>query len=249
MFLIRGLGLSEGVINKQLTYDAEKWSGEKMILIPALIDRSLSRSVIVESYAQHNAKGNVGVVALVPSFRNTADWQRYGAVIAKRENIDQFVQALIDGERDNTAVFANRYDGIDLPDDACRIVVFDSLPLAEELFDRYVDGCRGDSIVTKTRRARIIEQVLGRSVRGEKDYCAIIVTGAELVSMIRSADTGRYCSAQTRAQIDIGLDIASYAREDAEKSAEDTNGLDVLGDLVAQCLKRDAGWKEFYVSR
>src|SRR4030095_16697878 len=39
--------------------------------------------------------------------------------------------------------------------------------------------------VTAMRTARTIEQGLGRSVRGEKDYCAIILTGADLIRRIR----------------------------------------------------------------
>ena len=37
-FLIKGLGLSEETINSPLVYKDEKWSGEKMILIPSLIN-------------------------------------------------------------------------------------------------------------------------------------------------------------------------------------------------------------------
>ena len=249
-FLIKGLRLGEACITKPLTHEAEKWSGEKMVLIPSLIAPDLDRARIVKVFAEPNPKRQYGVVALTPSFRNTGDWEGYKAVIAQKQvPIEKCVEDLLAGQFENTVVFANRYDGIDLPDESCRILVFDSLPFAEELIDRYVESCRGDSVIIKAKQARIIEQGLGRAVRGEKDYCIVIITGPELVKMIRSSDTARYFSSQTRTQIEIGLDVAEYAKEDEAKSKKERDPLDILKDLVAQCLKRDDGWKEFYVSR
>ena len=37
-------------------------------------------------------------------------------------------------------VFVNRYDGIDLPDDACRILVIDGLPPLKSKYDQYVES-------------------------------------------------------------------------------------------------------------
>ena len=36
-----------------------------------------------------------------------------------------------------TVVFANRYDGIDLPDDSCRILILDNKPYGQTLEDKY----------------------------------------------------------------------------------------------------------------
>ena len=113
------------------------------------------------------------------------DWGQYGSTIADKTSIGPEVEKLIKGNPDNVVVLVNRYDGIDLPDDACRILVLDSKPHSDTLVDRYIENCRAasDAIVTKT--ARIIEQGLGRSVRGEKDYCVFILLGASLIKALR----------------------------------------------------------------
>jgi Rad3-related DNA helicase len=79
------------------------------------------------------------------------------------------VEDLRQGRFDQTVVLVNRYDGIDLPDDTCRILVFDAKPYSESLIDLYQEMCRPDSEATQMRTVRTVEQGLGRSVRGEKD--------------------------------------------------------------------------------
>ena len=244
-FLVRGLRLSPNVIQNPLTYKQEKWSGEKMVLIPSLIDDSLERSVIVRAFAPPSSK-NYGVVALTPSFANTKDWEAYKAKVVDKATIDAGVESLRQGNYKETLVIANRYDGIDLPDDTCRVLVFDKKPYAENLADRYDENCRSSSEVTATRVARSIEQGLGRSVRGEKDYCAFVLTGDELVAAVRSPQSRKYLSSQTQMQITVGLEIANFAKEEIEKG---TAPLKSLFDLISQCVKRDSGWKEFYIEQ
>jgi replicative superfamily II helicase len=245
-FLVKGLGLSPQTIQNPLTYKEERWSGEKMILIPSMMDEALDRSSIVSTFAKPKERRNFGVVALVPGFKWTGDWKAFGSIVATKETIYTEVENLIAGERSKTLVVANRYDGIDLPDSSCRILILDSKPFAENLVDRYAEYCRTTSDVTAIRTARTIEQGLGRSVRGEKDYCVIIITGPELVKFIRAKGSRKHLSTQTNTQIEIGFEVAEMAQEDLEKGRKP---LSALIGLVNQSLRRDEGWKEFYVER
>lgn len=245
-FFIKGLGLESKTIQNPLRYDEEKWSGEKMILIPSLIDNTLTRQEIVHYFGKPVKGRKVGIVALVPSFKNTKDWEKYGAVIANKDNINDQIVKLNEGDCEKTLVIANRYDGIDLPDNACRVLIFDSKPYFESLHDRYYESCRSDSEVIAVKLAQTIEQGIGRGVRGEKDYCAIVLTGTELIKAIRSKVSRKYFSQQTRTQIEIGLELAEYAKEDLE---DGQTPIEVLKDLMLQMLKRDEGWKEFYSER
>ena len=184
-------------------------------------------------------------MALTRSFKNSKDWEQYGALVATSQTIESEIQKLRDGHCERTLVIANRYDGIDLPDQACRLLIIDSRPWTENLVDQYVESVRPESDLVATRLARTIEQGLGRSVRGEKDYCVFIITGPDLVRYITQKDTMRFLSSQTRAQIQIGLDVAEYAKDDAD----DEVSMKELSDIVRQCLKRGEDWKAFYVER
>jgi replicative superfamily II helicase len=245
-FLIKGLRLSPEVITKPLVYKEERWSGEKMILIPSLIHESLDRGSIVHEFGKVRTNRKFGVVALSPSFEMTADWGKYGSKVAKTETIGFLIEGLRQKSYDYTIVIANRYDGIDLPDNMCRILIFDSMPYSENLIDRYEEECRTNSEITSTRMARTIEQGLGRSVRGEKDYCAIILVGSELVKFVRNQNSRRHLSTQTRLQIQIGLDIADMAEQEI-KSGKTPN--EAFTGLLNQSLLRDEGWKDYYVEQ
>lgn len=241
-FLIRGLRLSASTIKNPLNYEKEHWSGEKMILIPSLIDPALDRPSIVSLFGKPHEGRRFGTVALIPSFKNTKDWEAYGARVATRETIDHEIEKLRNGEVERTLTIANRYDGIDLPDQVCRILIIDGKPYSDSLIDRYSENCRAFSEVTAIRTARTVEQGLGRSVRGEKDYSVIVLIGSELVRTVKSKTSRKHLSSQTQMQVAIGLQIAEMAKEEASS----TKALTTLIGLVNQCLKRDADWKAFY---
>ena len=132
-----------------------------------------------------------------------------------------------------------------MPDESCRILILDSLPYFDSLADRYEEqSCPNSDLINK-RIAQKIEQGIGRGVRGEKDYCAILVIGSELVRFMRSIATNKFFSAQTRKQIEIGIEIANMAKEDYD---ETESPVKIVASLIKQMLDRDEGWKEYYLS-
>jgi replicative superfamily II helicase len=245
-FLVKGLQLTPETITNPLSDDKETWSGERMILLPSLIHEDLDREEIVAGLGKPRPKRRYGVVALAPSFARTKDWESYGATIAKTDSVGDVIESLKKGEFENTVVLVNRYDGIDLPDDTCRILVFDSRPYSENLSDLYQELCRPDSEATLMRTLRTIEQGMGRSVRGDKDYCVVVAIGTDLVRLMRDKTTRKYLSPQMAAQIDLGLEIASMAKQEIEDGEAPKRA---FSGLVRQCLSRDADWKAFYVEQ
>ncbi len=243
-FLVKGLQLTPEAISSPLTYKKERWSGEKMVIIPSLINDVLTRSELVHKLAtpKKDRKGG-GIVALVSSFRNAEDWKRYGALVTDKTTVWEAVSDLKKGKYDQAVVLVNRYDGIDLSDDACRILILDGKPYSESLIDLYQEACRTGSQSTLMRTVRTIEQGLGRSVRGEKDYSVVVILGSDLIRLLRDKTSRGYFSSQMDTQIEIGLSIAEYAKEDIEKGEIPEKAF--LG-LIRQCLQRDSGWKTFY---
>lgn len=131
-----------------------------------------------------------------------------------------------------------------MPDDSCRILILDSKPYAQRLIDRFQENCRVDSEVINIKTAQKIEQGLGRGVRGEKDYCVVLLTGDELVTLIKSRKLSKYFSAQTKKQIEIGIEVSKLAVENADTN----NGIQVLTEVMKHCLNREEGWKQYYIS-
>lgn len=245
-FLVKGLQLSAETISQPLTYSKETWSGEKMILLPSIIDENLNREELVKWLATPSDKRKFGRVGLTPSAARSKDWKSYGAVITDKDNVDDAISKLLQGGYKETIVLVNRYDGIDLPDSACRILMFDSKPFSESLIDLYAERVRPNSKATLTKTMRTIEQGMGRSVRGEKDYSVIVVVGAELVRTLRDATSRQYLSPQFAKQIEIGIELGKMAKQEiADGESPNT----AFYGLIKQCLNRDDDWKTYYTEQ
>lgn len=242
-FFVKGLGFEPDSVRNPLTCETQKWSGEKMILIPSLIADNLDRELMVTNLAKPKPK-RYGVVALVSSFTKSDYYRSLGSTVSKSENIFQNVLNLKERRAfEKTLVLVNRYDGIDLPDDACRVLILDSKPFFHSLSDRYEESCRQNSEIISIKLAQRIEQGIGRSVRGEKDYSVIMIIGGDLVKFIKSSRSNKFFSPQTRKQIELGLEIAKMASEDLK---EGESNFKVIESLIRQSLDRDEGWKEYY---
>lgn len=241
---IKVLGLSASAVKKPLTAKNEKWSGEKMILIPSMIHEELNRESIIHKFAELTPNLKPGIVFITSSFNKAKLYKNLNYTVVKSDSIFEEVNQLKSGKTDQGIVIVNRYDGVDLPDDACRILILDSCPFAESLTERYEEDCRYSSDIINTKIAQKIEQGLGRSVRGEKDYSVILLIGDDLVKFVKSVYYNKYYSDQTIKQIEIGREIVKISREEDIIKGEDY--FKIVRDLVKQCLERDEGWKEFY---
>ncbi|WP_146248632.1 DEAD/DEAH box helicase [Curtobacterium sp. MCLR17_044] len=75
---------------------------------------------------------------------------------------------------------ANRYDGMDLPDSVCRIVVLDGKPDAVGLQEKFLsERAEANAALSERIRTRIV-QGAGRSTRGPNDFAVVIVRGTDL---------------------------------------------------------------------
>lgn len=240
-FFIKDLGIKKSVIESPLTFN-KKWSGEKMILIPSLIDGSLTREKVINWIGGLKNK-NCGIVAITPSDPHTKIWTASGSTLVDKKNLTIEIDKLKSGQFPNPLVMAAKYDGVDLPDDMCRILVLDSLPINETITEKFIENCIPNSTFTKIKTTQTIEQGLGRAVRGEKDYCSILLLGNDLIKQVRYRNSREFFSPQTKKQIDIGLQLATFAKEDKK---ETETHIDLLKSVLLQSLQRDESWKNFY---
>ena len=240
-FFIRGFDFSRDAVQNPLTCSKLEWAGEKMILFPTIISEELNAYSIRERMKRHVDNRKFGIVSLVPSFKVAFDLYR-DAIIPKSDQMNVVLQYLACGKCPDMVVFANRYDGIDLADNKCRVLILDSLPMFDCLSDRYDGKCRQGNKLTEIKIAQKIEQGLGRSVRSKTDYSVIIILGEDLVRFMKTSRTQKYFSAQTKAQICIGEDVTNMIREEAAI----TDSRKVFIETIKQCINRDEGWKAFY---
>ena len=243
--LVRELGCSSEAACTPILPPSDGGIGERMVLTPSLIDPSLDRNQVMEWCK--NLSRQVRVAVLTSSEKQAREWEEFGATVELGSQVSQSVKELRTGKRTFVA-FAQRYDGLDLPDDACRLLVLDGMPMGAgiaEDHDRSIPG-RPEGELRKLVVGRTagwtyrIEQGMGRAVRSHADYAVIILAGPELCNFLAKRDVHELLGIGTRAQMDLAEEMVEIAKTSGERP-----DVAVL-DMIRKCIKRDSGWRSFY---
>jgi hypothetical protein len=170
----------------------------------------------------------------VPSNIAAEDWLDIASG-GTGEDVQKCVEELQNGKSRGPFVFANRYDGIDLPNDSCRLLILAGLPRGIDSYETYLGSVLGEGSAVQTTVAQRIEQGAGRSTRGAGDYSVVLFVGEDLAAWIGRASNLKLITQVTRLQFEIGIQISKSISEIRD-----------LLDTVAQCLTRDIGWRKYY---
>ena len=111
------------------------------------------------------------------------------------------------------AVVANRYDGIDLPDDDCRLLFVEGLPRAANLQERFLMNRMGANLLFNERVQTRVFQAVGRCTRGLNDYSAVVVTGEDLPAYLTDHKRRGFFHPELQAELEFGIDQSSNVDE------------------------------------
>ncbi|WP_051194055.1 DEAD/DEAH box helicase [Nocardia jiangxiensis] len=99
---------------------------------------------------------------------------------------------------------ANRYDGLDLPDDDCRVVVLNGLPNAHSLQEKFLsERALAGSALAERVRTRVV-QGAGRCTRGPSDYAVVIVSGPDLMQYLHLREVRQALDPELQAEVEFG---------------------------------------------
>ncbi len=238
--LARDLGVPIDNIRNQIKPNEFDDLGERLMLMPSDVQRDLDTSFVL-ALMKNGTKLNR--IALVPTKRDSERWESEGATPVLASNIEAALEPL-KSSKGNFLVLISKYDGVDLPDDMCRILVLDGLPRAATLYDWYLQSVLLGTPTINGKIAQRIEQGLGRATRGKSDYCVVLITGNDLVAFVRNKRNRNHLSAGTNAQLELGLSITGEIRESTNRSDYSK----ALIQEINRCLRRDDEWKGFYRS-
>lgn len=232
--LIKDFGInSDSIINALIPKD-RKDIGQRLILAPKRFDPSLFDTDIHKLAKDYATKG-INVVVLVPSYAKAEHWVKNGAVILNEGDINENINNL-KLKKGGLHILVNRYDGVDLNGDMCRILILDGYPAFTSSKELYTE-MRLES-VKASLKAQIIEQGLGRGVRSGSDYCAVILMGNDLLQFLGNKYNLQYFTSVTRKQLEMGLSLLD--EEDKE------NSLKTIADTIDFCLSQNIDWRTFH---
>lgn len=208
--------------------------GERMILIP---DLTRMRSSDVEMFVKSQAKSvarDAGVVILTSSRSSSKKWSKV-ATIAHGDAVAPAVSKLVRRTTNGPYVFPNRYDGIDLPANSCRLLILSGLPYGSNTYDLYRATVLHGSGAINATLAQQIEQGMGRGTRGGGDHCVVVLMDKDLVRWVSLEDNLKLLTNTTQAQVHLGITVS-----------EEIKSANQLADTIRQCLDRSPAWTEFH---
>ena len=204
--------------------------GDRMILAP----QEINPEITVDEIKALSAKKaeTVNVCVIVPSHERAKYWSDIADQTLTADNIAVGTEKLREGHVGVT-VFVNKYDGIDLPAEACEILIIDGLPEVEGLIARAELMILNETRRQLIRQIQRIEQGMGRGVRSSEDHCVVLLIGSRLTQRIHNPEARNLFSPATRAQLQLGRDVTDQLKDKPLKD------LETVMDL---CLTQEGQW-------
>jgi len=223
-------GVKTNELSNAITPDSAGDIGERMILLPQVLNPKITNDDILEICAEVAKRHNV--VVICPSESKARKWHPIAAQVLKSESIIDGLNNLKNSHIGVT-VLLNRYDGIDLPKDACRLLIIDELPDDSSNIEKIKNGVLLGSKEGSIRTIQKIEQGMGRGIRSNDDYCVVMLLGQQLSSLLYVNEAASYFSPATKAQLELSNQIAEQLNTPSNQE---------IIEVMDYCLKRNEQW-------
>ncbi|MBR0555125.1 DEAD/DEAH box helicase family protein [Ciceribacter sp. L1K23] len=224
---VRGFGRR---ISDRIVPDNDAGNGERLILLSSrFVDKPEKRELAKEILKSHK------LLISVPSYPKAVPWKGIGTP----PNRSEFTEALQKFRDDKTGAFVlvSRIDGIDLPQNTCRVMLIDGAPSGANLMDQYLFSHLSLSNLFSTKMASRVTQLLGRINRGRSDYGAFLIYGSDLNVWLKTERNVALLPPLIRKQVILGQTVQEGM---TSSNAEEVNA------LISQVMARDSGWLKFY---
>ncbi|MGB7160107.1 MAG: DEAD/DEAH box helicase family protein [Tepidisphaeraceae bacterium] len=149
---------------------------------------------------------------ITPSGRATEPWKDFGKIFdgeIGHTEIERFSAS----KTPEKLILIARYDGVDLPGDACRILILDRVPAGTGLFDRFIDESLSIEPLRRMRTATRIMQSIGRIFRSNTDHGAVLVCGTDLQQWLRDPKNQAYLPGLIQRQVQLGTELRKAVDE------------------------------------
>ncbi len=242
--LVTDLGADPALLARAVTPGSAADLGDRLILAPVALNPSLtdeSVRILARQFAAGDRDGDsvadskpINVVVLVPGKKVAIKWAAYADRTYYVNQMEAGVAELKAGHV-GVVVLVNKYDGVDLPHNACRLLILDGVPRPMDGMERREAIALTESPTRLSREVQRIEQGMGRGVRDTEDYCAVLLLGANLGVATHDARWLGLFSPATHAQLKLSRDIATQITG---------QGLDAVRMALSACLTRAPQWVE-----
>ncbi|MBB1607505.1 MULTISPECIES: DEAD/DEAH box helicase [unclassified Pseudomonas] len=224
-------------VNGALTSRSLAGISERMILIPSLMKFDFNAHQVTKDLLKQVAAHNLGAVVLVHSNHAAKSWEDVAVFSEGSEQVEKKIEALQSRKTNGPVVFANRYDGIDLPGDSCRLLVMEGLPAGTSDYELLRAATLYGGATISRMLAQRIEQGIGRGARGAGDHCVVLLLGSDLAGWIAKDANFKLLTSATRAQLEMGSTVSKEVKDVTD-----------LANTIELSISRNADWVEYHAA-
>jgi hypothetical protein len=217
-------------IANKIAPDNDAGNGERLILLSSLFKDKPEKKAVAAEVLKKNK-----LLISVPTYPKAQLWKHVGTP-PNKANFTTELQAFRKATS-GAFILVSRIDGIDLPQDTCRVMLIDGAPSGTSLMDQYLFQHLSLSNLFSTKMAARITQLLGRINRGRSDYGAFLIHGGDLNVWLKTERNVALLPPLIRKQVILGQTV----QEGMKKS-----GPEEIASLITQVISRDSGWLSFY---
>ncbi len=135
-------------------------------------------------------------------------------------------------------VLGGRYDGLDLPEDDCRLLLLVDSPAATNALERHLTSkWKMGPVMRPKERTRLI-QGMGRCTRSATDFAVVLWLGQSLVDIASSKSATSQMPVELQRELAWGIEQAKESSDMAQTLVEMASGL--VGDRDYRKLANDA---------
>ncbi len=135
--------------------------------------------------------------------------------------------------KDAMAVIANRFDGIDFPDEESRMLIIYNLPKVTHLQEKFFYSKMATSVLFSERIKTRIVQAVGRCTRNASDYAVVCILGYTVLNELVSEKNLKEYRPEMRAEIRFGI-----------INSTDLPNKQTLLDNISLFLNREPQWQD-----
>ncbi len=209
----------------------KRGSGRRLFLIPELalseVDAVAVARVAIEGFKRslilvpgQQDREAANLVHILPSL---------GLKVLRANDIEDSLEPFVGSE--NCVLVLSRYDGLDLPDEACRLLVIAGLPSGTNLQEKFLWSRIAASSLLRDRVLTRFTQGVGRCTRSDNDYAVVLIIGHRLVEFVLKHENRRILNPELQAEIGFGIENSR------DKGSED------FVELMQAFMEQGEEWK------
>lgn len=212
----------------------KKGLGRKLFIFPDLSLKSENYDEIIKKLHEKSKRS----VMIVPSdndyinFKTMLEEKIEGINIYKADDLIGNKEKYLHSNN-SMVIMANRFDGVDFPDDESRMLFIYNLPKVTHLQEKFFVGKMAASVLFLERIKTRIVQAVGRCTRNASDYSVVCILGNTILNDLASEDIIENYHPELRAEIQFGID-----------NSTDFKDVDDILENVNLFYLRDNNWIE-----